>query len=157
MELFSGLEDIATTPDGDIIIENGDIKMVSGIDWFIQEVNKILRSGVDWYFAPNAGVDLEQFYGRVNSAELGRQIEELVKTKITRQNLNYPADLSVKVVPISISELKLYITLIFDRQTVSVTKMIYNLQNGLMKSTEDDVNQSNIIPPNKHPFASRVI
>lgn len=157
MDLFAGLEDIATTPDGDIIIENGDIKMVTGIDWFIQEVNKILRSGSDWYFAPNAGVDLENFYGRPNTAELGREIENLVNTKILRQGINKPAQLSVKVVPVNIHELMLYITLLFDRQTISVTKMVYNLQNGLMKPMEDDVNQSPINTPNKHPFATRVI
>ena len=61
MSLFSGLSDIATSSDGDMLVEGSDLKKVNGIDWFIQEVNKILRSANDWFFAPNAGAALDRF------------------------------------------------------------------------------------------------
>ena len=83
MELFDGIKDIEMSIDGDFVVYNNDLKINTGINWFIQEVNKIVKSdAVDWFFAPNAGADMMQYYGQINNRELGQKIQQDIKYKI---------------------------------------------------------------------------
>lgn len=157
MGLFDGLSDIAITPKGDLIIEGGDLKRVSGIEWFIQEVNKILRSSNDWFFAPNAGASLDRFYGENNTRDTAAKIEELIRGKIMQQGIHFPADLKVKVVPISRDEIKLYITLEYAYQTYDVTNLVFDMQKGSLIETQDIVAQQSTQTPIKHPYAGRFL
>jgi hypothetical protein len=154
MDLFEGLSDIATTTDGDIIIEGGDLKQVRGVDWFIQEVNKILRSSNDWAFAPNAGADLGQFLGATNTRSTATEIEETIKDKIKYQGIHFPAELTVKVVPLNINEIKLFINLKYENQIISVSKLIFNMQQGNMRSIEESETRQNTRATSKHPFVN---
>ena len=155
MGLFDGLIDVAISPDGDLLVENNDLKQVRGFEWFAQEVNKILRSGNDWYFAPNAGASLDMFYGQNNTREIAKQVEERIITKITQQGINFPAELVVRTIPISRDEIKVYINLIYENQSISVDKLVFDLQKGTLKETEEIEKNTSKLVPSKHPFATR--
>jgi hypothetical protein len=155
MALFSGLKDIAITADGDLAFAEGDLKTVSGIEWFIQEVNKILRSGTDWYFAPNAGANLESFYGSPNTRELGKRIEERIYDKITQQQIHVPGNLKVRVVPISKDAIDVFIDLDFANQTIGVSRLIFNLQSGFLRPVE--IEQEQVARPVKNPYLKRIV
>lgn len=154
MDIFDGIKDIEMSIDGDFVVYNNDLKINTGITWFIQEVNKIVKSNAaDWFFAPNAGADIMQYYGQINSRELGQKIQQDIKYKIEKQNINYPAELSVKVVPLSHTEIKCYITLNTGDRIIDVSRVIFNLNKGIQIDTEVIEKQENITIPNKHPYA----
>ena len=155
MELFGGLTDIGTTPDGELMIKNGDLQKVTGIDWFIGEVNKILRSANDWSFAPNAGVALDRFYGSMNTREIGNQISSLITAKIVRQRINFPADVVVTVVPLDRDSIKIYINLNYDFQVIEVSQLVYDLQKGTFMEASVTQPVINTTIPNKFPYARR--
>jgi hypothetical protein len=157
MQLFGGLSDFKTTPAGDITISNGDLQEVNGVDWFIQEVNKILKSSTDWYYFPNAGAGLERFYGQNNTRAVASQIQDLIKGKIERQGIHFPATIDVKVVPISRDEIKVYINLNYNQQVISVSNLIFDLQKGSLQETEEIAKNETQITPIKHPYASRFL
>ena len=157
MQLFGGLSDFKTTPTGDIVILNGDIQDVTGVDWFIQEVNKILKSSTDWYFFPNAGANLERFYGQNNTRTIASQIQDLIKGKIERQGIHFPATIDVRVVPISRDEVKVYINLNYNQQVINVSSLIFDLQKGSLKETEEIAQNETPVTSIKHPYASRFL
>ncbi|HLD91541.1 MAG TPA: hypothetical protein VI911_11135 [Patescibacteria group bacterium] len=157
MSLFSGLSDIATSSDGDMLVEGSDLKKVNGIDWFIQEVNKILRSANDWFFAPNAGAALDRFYGSNNTREIATEIQDIIKSKIERQGISFPATLNVRVVPLSRDEIKVYINLNFNNENINISKLIFDLQKGSIKETEEIEKQQSTKTPNKHPYAGKFL
>lgn len=156
-ELFGGLLDFTTTQGGDIKIANGDIAMVRGVDWFCQEVSKILKSANDWYFVPGAGAALDRFHGQVNSRAVAGQIQELIVSKIKRQGINYPAEVEVKVVPLTRDEIKIYINIKYNYQTINISSVVFDLQNGSLKDTETVEKQQDMATPIKHPYATKFL
>jgi hypothetical protein len=156
-ELFGGLRDFITTPNGDLKIVKEEIGEVQGIEWFTQEVSKILKSQTDWYFAPNAGAALDRFHGQVNSRATAGMIQDLLTSKIERQGINFPAELEVKVVPLSRDEIKVYINLKYGYQTINVSKVIFDLEGGFLRDTETIEQQQDMRTPNKHPYATKFV
>ena len=156
-ELFGGLTDWVTTKDGDLQVSGNDIGTVAGIDWFTQEVNKILMSGNDWYFAPQSGASLDRFHGEINSKSTASQIQDLISNKIMQQGLHVPASLEVRVVPIDVSTIKVYINLTYATQVIPVTAVVFDLQNGYIKNTEVIQAQQDTRTPLKHPYAARFL
>ena len=157
MELFGGLTDIAMTPDGDMILENNDLKSVKGIDWCIQEINKILKSSNDWAFAPNAGVALDRFYGAMNTRDTASQIESLITSKITQQRINFPATVKVTVVPLSRDSIKIYISLNYSGQVIPITAVLFDLQQGIIYDTQQVAQLNSPVTPNKHPYSLKFL
>lgn len=157
MDLFGGLRDFSLTEDGDLIIEQGDIKYSNGIEWFTQEVIKILKSSNDWYFAPDAGATLDRFHGQNNTRDTASIIKDVITSKIKRQGIHIPADLEVRVVPISLEEIKVYIMLKFNKETINITNVVFNLQDGMLKNVKDIVEQEDTATVIKHPYATKFL
>lgn len=163
-DVFAGLYDIKMTLDGDLVIDAGDIGLVNGIDWFVQEVNKIVRTNnPEWELHPNVGASLEDFAGQPNVREVGRAIEERLHAKITEDNIQFPGTLSIKVVPVSISDIKVYINLEIEDRTVPVSHVVFDYNNGVLRTVESTVPPPTIgttaggtTTPAKNPYLSRI-
>ena len=157
-ELFQALKDIAMTNDGDIILDMSDVRYTRGVEWFIQEVNKILRSSNnEWFYAPSAGAHLERFYGENNTRAVAVNIEQTIKSKIERQKLNFPATLSVRAVPLSKSELKLYITLMYGNENIGVSSLVFDMQQGNLKETTDIISSQQPVTPIRNTYIKKFL
>ena len=159
---YEGIVDIAMTLEGDLIIENGDVKLVNGIDWLAQEVNKIIRTNnPDWIMHPRVGAGLDDFAGLPNTRDVASQIQTRLHDKITEEGITYPGVLSVRVVPLTVDSIMCYITIEVEGQQLPVTKFIYDMSNGLPQVIEDStqVEQPKQAQTNTeistHPFIRR--
>lgn len=159
---FTGIIDLKMSPDGDLVIENGDLALVTGEDWFIQETNKIIRTNnPDWEFHPDVGASLEDFAGLPNTRETARAIEERLHDKITQDSIHIPGKLSVRAVPITVDEIAIYINLDIEGQAVEVSRKVFEFSDGIVRNPETgelpDVQstvQSTVRPTN--PYLNRI-
>ena len=100
--MFEQNVDILLTMDGDLALENGDLALTSGMDWYSREVNKRLRSGSDWVHHRDLGAALHQYVGFPNTRETGKRIENKVFSVLSSGAIHFPAKLEVKVVPVTL-------------------------------------------------------
>lgn len=161
MTLFQGIVDIAMSEDGDLVIEKGDLKLHNGINWLISEIQKILKTcNPEWRIHPNVGVGLDEFIGQPNNREVGKFIERKIREKIKAEGLDYPGDVDVQVVPISVSDIMIYINLKIGEQNIFLSKVIYDYSKGLITQSaetmvpEAENPQINRAPSN--PYLSRI-
>lgn len=135
--MFENNVDILLTMDGDLAIENGDLAMTSGMDWYSREVNKRLRSGRDWVHHPNLGVALHQYIGFPNTRETGKRIESRVFSVLSSGAIHFPAKLEIKVVPVTFTSVQLFIILTNDGEREVVIDQILNFDRGLSHPVAD--------------------
>lgn len=159
--IFGALYDFHMTYDGDLVVEKEDLKKVNGSEWFIQQVNKILRTNnPGWEGHPNIGANLEDFIGEPNTRAVGKAIEERIYSKITAENLHYPGELEIRVVPINKDSINIHINLIIDGQPVVVSKTIFDIENGILKEIQQPQRPKNqtIAASNKkhNPYINRI-
>jgi len=158
--VFSALYDFKMTPDGDLVIKDGDLELVNGMDWFIQEVTKILRTNnPDWNLHPNVGAGLDDFTGQPNTRAIGKAIENRIYDKITAEHIEFPGKLTVKVVPLTIDSIMVYVLLDVENETIPISKLAYNVQNGIMREIEEStkpVEKPLNVIPNRNPYVTRI-
>lgn len=57
------MEDFALDAKGDIIIENNDIKLISGKELIAQKVRQILKTNLgEWWLNENEGIDFQAIF-----------------------------------------------------------------------------------------------
>jgi hypothetical protein len=135
MKPFESIIDIKMTPDGDLSIKDEDLETHNGIDWFISEVTKIIRtSNPDWKKYPNIGAGVEEFAGMPNTRETAMAIKERIHDKITAENLQYPGKLEVSVVPLDRHTISIYINLSVNGEFMQISKVIFDYNDGIIKS-----------------------
>ena len=111
MDYFRFVTDIAMTYDTDIDFEDGDLMLCNGVDCLKRKVYGLLVTEVgDWKLYPDEGASLTPFVGKRNTRETGRMIEEYIIDKIQPHVI--PANVAVKVVPMSRESVKCYLDLV---------------------------------------------
>lgn len=140
-QIFDLINDIALSYDGDLLIsENNDLKIVSSIDWFKREVNKIVRTNLrDWKSEPDIGVDLDEFIGKLNNKETASEIKNKLLEALHIDNFQFPGEFDIKVIPTSTFELSIYISYNVVGEHYSIGKLIYNLDKGISKAIFDEL------------------
>lgn len=73
--------DLAMGDDGDLVIENGDFKLVKGIECALQIISKNLSSEFGWWANPALGSNFKSIYKNYQQCE---QLNSLVKLEIVR-------------------------------------------------------------------------
>ena len=124
---------MALTLDGDIIIEDGDVVLASGTEWYALEVNKRLRSGADWYHHPALGADVLQFAGHMNTRETGQLIKDTVRASLGRDAQYLPASIQVEVVPTSIDSVNLLVIAEQTGERATVNHTVIDFNRGVLQ------------------------
>lgn len=102
-------KDIRFSEEGDIIIEDGNLKMTEGNESLKQDVNNRLRTNnPDWNNHNGIGADLEDLRGMKNTKETGLEGEDKIRKALTYDNRVSSADLKIKSVPTAPNEITYY-------------------------------------------------
>jgi len=101
------------TYDGDYTVgKDGDLGDTSAdlIQSKIQEIQSIIKSEVgDWKAHPSFATTLSDYRGEPNTRETGKAMEQRVKSSLISNNVVRPEDLDVRVTPIGIHEVAIFI------------------------------------------------
>lgn len=148
-QIFDLINDIALSYDGDLIIdESQDLLLISGIEWFKREVNKIIRTNLrEWRSEPDIGANLEEFIGSVNSKETAESIKLKLLEAITIDNFQFPGQFEVKIIPVSTDKLTIYITYNIIGENYAISKLIYSLDSGVSIPINDELEKEIKIQP----------
>jgi len=92
--------DLRITEDGDLVIENGDLALVSGPEATAQNVMCRLKSADPEWYLEQIGANLEDLLGMPNTPETAAYGEELIRRALFADDLISPEDLYVQAVPI---------------------------------------------------------
>lgn len=96
--------------DTDIDFRNGDLMLVSGLDYLKKKIYKLLITMEgDWKLHPDVGSSPNKFVGYQNTRQTGKLIEEFLYANI--QPIVVPAAVSIRVIPINRESVKCYIDL----------------------------------------------
>lgn len=101
--------DIAITQEGDLIIEDGDFKLISKDDVIIQNVHCRLKSSDPEWLNEIICANLEDLFGLPNTRETGQKGEDLIKTALTADGLLLESEIYVKAVPVDRERIVYYI------------------------------------------------
>jgi hypothetical protein len=135
--MYEGIKDIRLSLDGDLVLDRGDLAITSGLDWYRREVNKRLRSGKDWYYHPTLGADLHRFVGSMNSRDTGRRMKDAILRSLSIDNIHFPADLQVDIVPTSLHEVSVIITLLAEGNREVVGHKVVDFNTGFVVPVSD--------------------
>jgi hypothetical protein len=96
--------------DGDLLIQNGDFVIADESDAIAQELEFRIRTERFGY-GPDLelGAGLDRFRGQPGTKETGKQIERAVIQAITRDGKFAPDSIVVKVVPLDLHTVGLYV------------------------------------------------
>ena len=79
------LRDFKLTEEGDFVIENGDLKIITGDEVLIQKIMFRLKTTAgDYLLEPSVGANLEQFIGQVIDDRLLVRIENTVTNELNK-------------------------------------------------------------------------
>lgn len=130
------LIDVSWSAAGDFILEKGDIQdtgKVFGLA-FLQEVRARVATTVgEWATIPTLGCYLDQMTGQPNNQETANVLQQSIIYSLTNDRYLSPADFTVTITPISISNLLIRITFlgILTDQPIN-SKMVLNIVCDLM-------------------------
>lgn len=99
MALYLG-HDIETDDGGDVLFENGDLKLASVKRSHLQALNFVVLSNRTDLLEADAAANLSVFNGSQNLPRTHRLIEEYVRRAVDNQRLFQVGDLRVRVVPV---------------------------------------------------------
>jgi hypothetical protein len=145
--------DLKWTWDGDYCIgDDGDLGDTKE-DYLlslVQEIHTVVKSEIDdWVSNPLLGATLSDFLGEANTRELGQRIQDRIRQKITDISLVNSGDLSVRVEPISVSQVAIMINVLVVAtennkltigEPVSVNLLYDTMENNLFFMPPVDVN-----------------
>jgi len=150
-DYFAGLTDIGMTLDGDIMVgDNGDFLLVEGFEWLYREVNKRLRTeNPEWMFHPTIGVSLSDFQGYPNTPEAAKELRQRIKYVLSKDNIAFPGEFNVRVVPVERDAIIVYIYLDMAGNRTELEKLIYDYSNGIVQPIESNDTTYTPIPAEK--------
>lgn len=126
--------DIAMTLDGDLkISSNGDLEIASGVDWLIQEINKVVRTtNPQWKTHPTIGAGVGEFIGQQNTKDVADELAAKIRDSLrAAEVVVLPDDVSVEVVPTGITTAVVYISVLSGGLSTPVTKLIVDYDKGI--------------------------
>lgn len=135
---FVGKTDIGMSLDGDIMIgPNGDFLLVDGFEWLYREVNKRIRTtNPSWILYPTYGASLDDFQGQPNTEAVAKEIRRRLVDVLSRDNIGYPGEFTVVVVPVDVDGIAIFIYLDIAGNRTEISKLIYNYSNGVPQLME---------------------
>tara|TARA_Y100000310_G_C20475996_1_gene712441 strand:+ start:89 stop:598 length:510 start_codon:yes stop_codon:yes gene_type:complete len=137
MDIFSSLVDIHMSYEGDLNFENGDLKLVNGLDLVKRKVFKIITTEPsEWKLYPAEGGSPVKFIGEPNTRDIGQQIQSYLVEKISPHVI--PATVSARVVPISYDSVKCYLELDILGLKVTEIPFTMDLVNGIINTDVDE-------------------
>lgn len=103
-------KDIQDTGEGDVLIENGDLRVASIKQSIKQNIDKRLQTNnPDWFRHFEIGADIEDLKGEDNTKQTARIGEEKIKRALTHDNMIDEGKLNVRGVPTNSYEITFYI------------------------------------------------
>lgn len=161
MQLYGGFTDIKMSDDGDLVISNGDLDTVSGLDWLALEINKVCQTNnPEWYSYPNIGADIENFAGQPNTRNICRSLELQITDAISAQKIHFPGVLNVRCVPIDQNTVNIYITVDIAGTTNPISKLSFAFDKGHVTPIEvtsgGQAAPAPIQTPSRMAFNSRI-
>jgi len=144
---FLGEVDIELSPDGDLVLENGDFRLTRGFDWLCSEVYKILRTNnPEWPLHPRVGADTEDFIGEINNRETASRMESQIEAAVNADSIALPGMLKVKVAPLNRDSVMVIVYLVGTGDDRVVSKMIYDFRKGAVHSTGTRLPEKGVEP-----------
>ena len=141
--IFDGTKDIGMSFDGDILVENGDFRIISGYDWAKREINKVLRTeNPEWTNHSSVGAGLESFVGQTNTRDVADDIKLAISRAAERQGFLFPANLEVRVVPTGINSIQIFLNINADGTKTTVGELIFDFRKGALKVPIDELQVS---------------
>ena len=136
--MFAGKTDVAMSLDGDIMVKDGDLRICDGFEWVYREVNKRIRTtNPSWKTYPTIGASLRDFYGKPNNEATAREIRQRIKSCLDQDNISYPGEFAVRVIPTGKDSISIYIYLILPGTKVELYKFIYSYIDDIVQHMED--------------------
>lgn len=105
------LQDIETYDGGELLFENGDLKVAETKRSHVQALNWLVASNRGDTIAGDTVADLGSFFGNLNINRTHRNMEANVRRAIFFQQLFAPGDVKVKVIPIDLNEVAVTVRL----------------------------------------------
>lgn len=98
--------DLRWSDSGDLMLDIRDNDLLDTKEQNLQSAMQKIEARIqstkgDWRLNPSLGASLKKFAGRPNTAEVGAEIESVLRNELTRGGLLAPGELSVRVFPIS--------------------------------------------------------
>lgn len=139
MALYENMRDTMLSYEGDLVVgKNGDLNETSGIDLISREIHKILMTGVnEWTLYQGYGADLERFGGMPNSRRTAAEIKVALERAINNDNITFPADVNVKVVPMSRDSINVFIFIEIAELVQEVGRFVFDYSNGILNNIYD--------------------
>ena len=95
------VSDFELSSSGDLILENGDIKLTSGDDYIIQQItNRLSRSNPEW-FHDSIHADLEDLLGMPNNNETALMGMFKISDALTHDGFISEDDIYIESTPVS--------------------------------------------------------
>lgn len=141
--------DMKVGPDGDLMSTADD-----AIRALENELRTIIKSERgDWKAQPNIGSDINEFLGEANTRELGRRLEERVRSRLTQPGPVLTEDLIVRAVPVH----KHSILMIISVSAIATQNNRLQFGDRVTVSLTYDTIEDNIffLPPNEKNLIGR--
>ncbi len=137
MDLFGARVDIHMSYDGDLEFDQGDIKLVRGIDYIKHLIYKVLTTEKgDWKIYPQEGGNPVIFLGEQNTRDTAKLLEGHLVSSLSPYVI--PATVSAKVVPLSHDSVKCYVDVNILGLTVTQIPFVLDYINGIKYEDFDD-------------------
>ena len=114
------LQDLMITQDGDLVLGNGDLTMLSGIQAYVQMASCRLQSiTVDWFY-DHIGADLESILGQPNTLEVAQKGESLIISALTQDGFLSQEQIYIDMTPTSAYGISYEVLITVDGETIAV-------------------------------------
>jgi hypothetical protein len=112
--------------EGDVVFENGDIKLTGEFESARQDItNRIRTQTGDWRSHPKIGGDLELLEGEPNTRDTANRGVNQINQTLTFDNRFNPDDITIRPVPVRLDQIDYYVFL--DAGKSVVVKKSQNL------------------------------
>ena len=136
---FRWLSDIGMTLNGDLMVDStGDLAIVDGWEWLYREINKRIRTNnPSWRNHSGIGCSLNDFIGQPNTPEVAKEIRRRIKSVLSIDNIAYPGEIEVDVIPLENSGITIHITVRISGNIIDLQKLIFDYSNGVIQEIDE--------------------
>ena len=121
--------DIECHDGGELMFENGDLKIATAKRSFMQSLNWLVASNRGDTFDGDSVADLGSFFGNLNIPRTHRNMEANIRRALHFQKAFAPGDVKVKVLPVDLNEVVVTARIFgqFIEETADETNANYDL------------------------------
>jgi len=107
---FQGQTDVSMTPEGDIELENGDFRIIDGIEWLSQSTHFVLKTYPgDFRLDPGLGCIAPDYIGMPNTPENAQEIKDSIRNAMNYDVWSVPGRFNCRVVPTDKNEVSAFV------------------------------------------------